>query len=54
MINLCNFLTPNAEDVIERKGNFRDLGIRIKENVDFTDHTYYVCARINDEYKGIM
>ena len=47
LANICNFLTPNAEDVIERKEIFRYLDIMINEKAHFTDHINHICAKVN-------
>ena len=54
MKNICNFLTPNAEDVIERKEIVRDLGIMMNEKADFSDHINHICAKVNQKSGWIM
>ena len=45
--NTCDHLTPNAEDLIERKECVRDLGIQMNDKADFKDHINLVCSKIN-------
>ena len=44
--NTCNYLTPNAEDIIERKELLKDLGIKMNDKADFTDHVNFVITKV--------
>ena len=52
--NNTNFLTPNAENIIEGKESLRDLGIIMNYKADFTDHINHVCAKVNQKSGWIM
>ena len=36
--NTCDYITPNADGMITRKEQVKDLGIIMNEKADFTDH----------------
>ena len=52
--NTCNYLTPNAEDIIERKEVVRDLGIKVNENANFKDHINFVCCKVKQKAGWIL
>ena len=41
--NNYNYLSPESEDMIERKESLRDLGVVMNENATFVDHINKVC-----------
>ena len=42
----CNYLTPNAEETIERKDILKDLGIKMNDKADFSDHVNFVTSKV--------
>ena len=52
--NTCDYLTPNAGGVIERKEKLRDLGIIMNERADFSDHVNHVCCKVNQKVGWIL
>ena len=52
--NTCNYLTPNAEDVIERKEVVKDLGIKANANANFKDNINYVCKKVKQKAGWIL
>ena len=52
--NTCDYLTPNADGVIERKQVVRDLGIQMNEKADFSDHINTVCSKVNQKSGWIL
>ena len=40
------YLTPGAENVIERKECLRDLGIQMSEDAKFSTHIELVCSKV--------
>ena len=52
--NTCDYLTPDAEDIIERKECVRDLGIKMNDKADFKDHINFVCSKVNQKSGWIL
>ena len=44
--NTCNYLTPNAEEFIERKEIVKDLGIQMNDKANFNDHVNFVTSKV--------
>ena len=40
----CDYITPNADGMITRKEQVKDLGIIMNEKSDFTDHIHLVSS----------
>jgi hypothetical protein len=49
-----NYLTPEAEDLIEVKDVLRDLGIMVNDKANFEDHIDKVCAQVNQKAGWIL
>ena len=49
-----NYLTPNAEYVIERKEVVRDLGIMMNDKATFDDHISKVCAKVTQKAGWVL
>ena len=52
--NTCNYLTPNAEEIIERKELLKDLGIKMNDKADFTDHVNFVITKVKQRAGWIL
>ena len=47
--NNTNYLTPEAEELIEVKEVLRDLGVIVNDKATFDDHVDKVCAKVNQK-----
>ena len=52
--NSCDYLTPDADGVIERKEKLRDLGIIMNDKAEFSDHVNNVCSKVNQKVGWIL
>ena len=52
--NSTEYLTPDAEDIIERKECLRDLGIQMSDNGKFSSHIEFVCRKVQQKCGWIM
>ena len=48
------YLTPKAEDIIERKECLRDLGIQISEDGKFTKHIEFVASKVRQKCGWVL
>ena len=48
------YLTPQAEDLIERKECLRDLGIQMSEDGKFANHIQLVCSKVRQKCGWIL
>ena len=51
---LSNYLTPEAENVIDVKDVLRDLGVIMNDKATFSDHIDKVCAQVNQKASWIL
>ena len=52
--NNTNYLTPEAEELIEVKEVLRDLGAIVNDKATFDDHVDKVCAKVNQKADWIL
>ena len=52
--NTCDYITPNADGMITRKEQVKDLGIIMNEKADFTDHINSVCSKVKQKVGWIL
>ena len=52
--NSCNYLTPNFEDIIERKEVVKDLGIKMNDDANFKDHINFVCSKVKQRAGWVL
>ena len=52
--NNTNYLTPEAEELIEVKEVLRDLGVIVNDKATFDDHVDKVCAKVNQKAGWIL
>ena len=51
---LSNYLTPNAENIIEIKDVLRDLGVIMNDKATFADHIDKVCSQVTQKAGWIL
>ena len=51
---LTNYLTPNAENVIDVKDALRDLGVIMNDKATFSDHVDKVCSQVSQKTSWIL
>ena len=49
-----NYLTPNSEELIERKEVVKDLGILMNDKATFDDHINKVCAKVTQKAGWVL
>lgn len=49
-----DYLTPETEDIIERKECLRDLGIQMNDNGKFSSHIEHVCCKVRKKCGWIL
>ena len=49
-----NYLTPEAEDIIEVKNVLRDLGVIVNSEATFKDHIDLVCSKVNQKAGWVL
>ena len=47
--NATNYLTPQANDIIEEKETLRDLGVIMNHKANFSDHIDKVCSQVSQK-----
>ena len=52
--NSTEYLTPDSEDLIERKEALRDLGIQMSDTGKFSNHVESVCSRVRQKCGWIL
>ena len=52
--NTCNYLTPNAEELIERKEIVKDLGIKMNDKANFNDHVNFVTSKVKQRAGWVL
>ena len=49
-----NYLSPESENIIERKESLRDLGVVMNANATFIDHINKVCNSVNQKAGWVL
>ena len=52
--NTCNYLTPDAGELIERKELLKDLGIKMNDKADFSDHVNFVTTKVRQRAGWVL
>ena len=52
--NATNYLTPQANDIIEEKETLRDLGVIMNHKATFSDHIDKVCSQVSQKAGWIL
>ena len=52
--NSTEYLTPDSEDLIDRKEALRDLGIQMSDTGKFSNHVESVCSRVRQKCGWIL
>ena len=52
--NQYEYITPDCENLIDRKESLKDLGIIVNEKSNFEDNKNKVCSIVNQKFGWIM